>query len=695
MNFQTVRTILAKELREVLRDRRTLFLMIGIPVFLYPALFVLMEQVAIFGQQEMERKSARVAVVQPAGETAQLLPPDSDFVYVEVTGDPAANVRAGAVEAVVVVEELGGEMGTTRARIYYDASRDRSAYARSRLEDHLRVTGDSLLQERLRRMELGQEFAAPIAVRDSSVATPAGMGGAALGRFLPMILILMTVLGAFHPAIDLAAGERERNTLEPLLTTPVSNGTIVTGKFLAVAVIALTTATLNLASMLFTLQAGLFQFTREIGLDFHLPLPAIALILVLLSLLALFFAALFMGIAVRAQSFREAQSALTPVYIVSFLPAIVTTAPGVEFTTGFALVPVAGVALLFRALMAGDPVGLEGFIAVGATVVYVCLALAFAGRVFGREDVVFGGGDSESRGLLGGLRRWRDSEDEGTPAPAAALLFVAGVAALFFYVGLRFQSWGEPGIFASQWLLLGLPAVAFVVLGPYDVRASLGIRAAPPRAYPAAALIVLGGIPIGWLIAWIQSAFLEIPEEFLRGMEGLLRADDPVRLAWLLLLIAVTPALCEELVFRGVLLRGLSSSMSTRAAIVISAVVFGAFHLSFETAIRFLPTTFIGLLLAFVAVRTRSIFPGMLMHFLNNGTIVLFISMPSLQALVVTEDAPRWWIVLVGAMALAAGIRLLPGRLPDDEAEAVEPDELSGSGRPEAVAASEAGGARV
>src|SRR5690606_16396969 len=165
---------------------------------------------------------------------------------------------------------------------------------------------------------------------------------------------------------------------------------IVIGKYLAVAIISFNTAALNLSSRLLTLQAGLFQFASDLGLEFDLPVSSVFLILGLLALLSLLFSALFIGVAIHAQSFREAQTALTPIYLVSFLPAIVIMAPGIEFTPGLALIPISGVALLFRTLMAGDPVGLQAFLAIGATVAYASLALSFAARSFAREDVLLG-----------------------------------------------------------------------------------------------------------------------------------------------------------------------------------------------------------------------------------------------------------------------------------------------------------------
>jgi sodium transport system permease protein len=148
----------------------------------------------------------------------------------------------------------------------------------------------------------------------------------------------------------------------------------------------------------------------------------------------------------------------------------------------------------------------------------------------------------------------------------------------------------------------------------------------------------------------------------LEGLEELVTARDLGRFVWLLLLLAVTPALCEEIVFRGVLL-GATRTLVPWRMIALNGVVFGAFHLSFETVIRFLPTALLGALIAWAVWRTGSIWVGALMHFVNNGSIVAITSTPALRASLSDPDAPPpVWLVPLGVVVLAAGARLLPRR---------------------------------
>lgn len=675
MNLANVRRVFLKELKETIRDRRTLMVMLVVPVFLYPVLLIVVEQLAIFGQRQLEEAPAAV-VAQGAGpDLLRILQTDPEMAVREDGGAQPEAVARGEIDVIVRYDAAPGD-ARDGVRIYYDASRDRSRRARSLVLDRLDVWSDTLLAERLAERGLPPDFASPLAYADSSVATAQQMGGYALGRFLPMLLILMTLLGAFYPAIDLSAGEKERGTLETLLTTPVPPREVVAGKFLTVALIALTAATLNLVSMLLTFQLAAFQFASAMEIQLSLPWTTLVLVLLFLIPLVVFFSALFLGLALRAQSFKEAQNTLTPVQLASMIPMMLPLIPGIPLSYAVALVPIGGVALLFRELMVGEaPVG-PALLALGTTILYAGLALRYAAASFGREEVLFGtgagaGGAATLRDRFAGWKRG----PRRRLRPPEALALVALVALLYFYLGVTIQiRLGEIGILVSQVLLLALPVLLFVRLGPFRVREALALRAPTPVQLGAGTLIVLGAIPLGWTLAWLQTFVMEMPEEFLAALEELVRADTAGEFLWLLLLVAITPAICEELLFRGALLQGLSNGMTPARAITVSAAVFGAFHLSTETVIRFLPSAGLGVVLGYVVWRTGSLFVGAAMHFVNNGFIVVLVAMPRLQEGVVTaEGEPRWTLVAAGAVLLVLGFRLLHASTPAPRSREASP----------------------
>jgi sodium transport system permease protein len=490
-----------------------------------------------------------------------------------------------------------------------------------------------------------------------------------------MLLILITLLGAFYPAIDLAAGEKERGTLETLLTAPVPPEQIVVGKFMTVAVIGLVAAGLNLASMLLTFQTGLFQLAQATEIRFSLPLSSVLVIFGTLVPLAVLFGALFLGIAVRSRSFKEAQNALTPVYMLVLVPALLPLFPCIQLTPVLAVVPVAGVALFFRELMAGEATLLQGLLAFTSTVGYTSAALYFAADAFGREDVLFGEGAGVKGGPGGPLRFLRRPDRlRGLPTSRATLGFLLFVAAFFFYVSPRLQvGFGEMGLLVSEVGLLLLPVLLFLRIGGFDPVETLSLRLPRGRYLLAAFLVILGGTPVAWFLAWLQSFILPIPWEFLEEMSTFVQADSLPRLLWLLVLIALTPAICEEAVFRGVLLAGTRTRMAPWRVVLLNGLVFGAFHLSFYTAFRLLPTAWLGILLAWVVLRTRSIWLGALMHFVNNGSVVVMAASPwILERFSDPTEPPPLWLLVPAFVSLLAGLSLV-------ERWKVEPEEAIGS----------------
>jgi sodium transport system permease protein len=242
------------------------------------------------------------------------------------------------------------------------------------------------------------------------------------------------------------------------------------------------------------------------------------------------------------------------------------------------------------------------------------------------------------------------------PSPRAAVVFVAGVAVLFAAGGsiLR-QGFGEVGLMASQWTLLLFPALFMVRHGGFDPIRTLSLRIPSGTAVFGAAALILGTVPLIWYLGWIQTFVLPVPWQVLEGLDALVTADSPARLLWLLLLLAVTPAVCEEAVFRGILL-GSTRTLEPWRMLLLNGLVFGLFHLSLDTAVRFLPTATLGIVIAWAVWRSGSIWVGVLMHFLNNAVIVVLASISSVrESLSGPEEMPALWLLPAGIALVLVG----------------------------------------
>lgn len=249
------------------------------------------------------------------------------------------------------------------------------------------------------------------------------------------------------------------------------------------------------------------------------------------------------------------------------------------------------------------------------------------------------------------------------PSPAAAVLLVIAAAVLFVVGGLPLQIlFGEVGLLLAQILFLLVPALLLVRAGRFDPIRVLRPRMPAPAEVGAGVLLMAGGVGVAWFLAWAQSFVLPVPTEYMETLERVLTAETLGRYLWLLLLVAVVPAMCEEVLFRGAVLSGFRSRLPDAWAVVLTGLVFGIFHLSPETAFRILPAAWLGILLGWVVVASGSLPLAVILHFLNNAAILTLIAIPATrEALTMAEQRPPLILLPAALVLLAVGARLLAG----------------------------------
>ncbi|BAM04170.1 ABC transporter permease subunit/CPBP intramembrane protease [Phycisphaera mikurensis] len=661
MNLHTILTIAAKELRETLRDRRTLMAMVGIPLLLYPVILLAGTQAIVYRQAKTDGQVARVAVAEDLdGQLVERLRAAEGIELEAETAGSADRVASGDLDATV--RGTGEADGTETLELLFDSTVPRSAAAQSRIRDVVANLADERITERLEEAGLPPGTAQPFRVETRDAAPARKRAGNLLGNALPMLMILMLGLGAFYPAVDLTAGEKERGTFETLLSTPTAKGEIVWGKFLAVVGLSLATGLLNLGSMAVTLWFQLAQLQAagagnagggplDLASLTISPLDLGVMLLILVPL-AVFISAAMMSLALLAREFKEASNYLSPFFLLMVAPAALVVAAGVELDGAVVLVPIANATLLFKNLLMSTatwPQVLGTFV---STAVAAVAALRLAVLVFGREDVVLAG----DGGLPASLKR---SSWPRRRVPTATLSLAAFAVGLLVYVNLGSLLQAEallPGLIASQWMILVPIAVGALWLFKVDVAASLKLRLPRPGAIAGAVLMACGGLVLSQQLAWVQSFVLDVPEAFAGGTAPIVEHPS---LALVLFAVAVSPAVCEEVFFRGTLLAGLEEKLRPWVAIVLASLLFGLFHLYLH---RILITAALGIAITWVAWRSRSIWPGMLFHLINNGVAVLAVRevlppglMGWLERVAPVENGYPWPVVAAAAAVFAAG----------------------------------------
>jgi sodium transport system permease protein len=402
MSLRNVGIVYRKELTEALRDRRTLVSTIVVPLFLFPVLSVGFGALAVSLVGKAKEETPKVML--RGGEDSPLVVQGlKKLDKIEVISDGSnwkdqiinKEIRAAVEIPPGFQADLAAQKSDT-VNIYNYEGELKSEFATDKVEKYMKDYRDKVVKDRLAAKNLPESLLRPFEVKRENVAPPEKVSGAAFGGIIGYMVILLCMTGAMYPAMDLTAGEKERGTMETILSSPISRMHLVLGKFFLVLTAALGTAALSVISMGFSFSA-LGHYTQQTGsanrdaaaLVLKLDLKTVLSVFLMALPVAVLFSAALMTIALFAKTYKEAQSYLTPMTFVVIIPAVAAMLPGVELTSKLALVPILNVSLLCKELVTGTYHW--NFIAIifSSTCVYAAFALFLAIKMFQRESVLF------------------------------------------------------------------------------------------------------------------------------------------------------------------------------------------------------------------------------------------------------------------------------------------------------------------
>jgi sodium transport system permease protein len=400
MSWRAIRTIYGKEMRDSLRDYRTIISMIVIPTLGIPLL--------IFGVcammiKTMSKAQAEIPLVMIVGgdtssNVLSALRATGEFKIIPATDDFTNQIVQKQVRAVVSLPPdfdamvLRGEKA--EVNIYEYVTDVSSEFAAQKLDAFFKKLKDRTVKKSLISRDVPLDVLEPFAIEQQNVAPPAKVAGSMIGGFLPYLFIVMCFMGAMYPAIDVTAGEKERGTMETILCCPVARINLVVGKFLAVFTISTATVILSLASLCATFELGTVLFKHTLPPQLMLSVSTIDAtgflgVFVMLLPVAVMLSALMLMIGLFSKSFREAQSYAGPLMVVLILPVIPAILPGTELTAKLALVPLMNVSLACKEMLEGIWHWNYILLIFASACVYASAALAATVWMFHREGVIF------------------------------------------------------------------------------------------------------------------------------------------------------------------------------------------------------------------------------------------------------------------------------------------------------------------
>lgn len=654
-----------KELRETLRDRRTTITLLAMPLLLYPLLglgfrFLAYQEmakdnphfeIALNSEEEAAQFRDLMLIASQAYAKRSLLESDTEplqnsskqdgfSISQESEPDVMLNypdvresfqlerlVAEGQADLALRIQNLShssipSEPSSVQIQIIANNKSPRSSQAIDYVSTRLAVAEKDITEKWLS----SQNISIPVSVVSERIFVAQESGGSAALSLLPLILLLMTVTGGVYPAIDLTAGERERNTLETLISLPVPKIRLLLAKFVAVVTVTMLTGLMNLLAMFVTLYS-LQLDTALLGQN-GFTLGLAAKLFCVLSVFALFYSAVLLLLTSSARSFKEAQAYLIPLLLLSIGPGLIILLPGWTLGHGSSVVPLVNILLLSRDLLVGQASLVPAVVTMLSTVLYGLAVLALAAQIFGTDAVAVG-----SRSL------WSDLLTRPRfvgPLPSASLV-MGGLAVLFpaYFVASGLMSRGGD---VSPLFRLSLSGILTVVLFlglPWfllrwqriSIPSALALRIPHWSYLGLSVLLGLATWPLIFEVIVVSHSlgFQSLDLSRFEEVQKLLEGWSQVPLPMILLSLAIAPGVCEEVFFRGFLFGGLRPVMSGRATVFVTAVIFGLFHFVLAGGAapeRLLPSTLIGLLLGWIRLRSDSLLPGISLHVIHNASLL-------------------------------------------------------------------------
>ncbi len=373
--------ILKKELRELFRDKKSLAMMLVIPIFI-PLLVIGMS--ALFESQmnvDTEEYN-KIGFSYELSEAEESIAKEMDIdVVFGTTKELKEKYEEGNIDLYITKKD-------NHYTIHSDGS-DNSSYASSLMETYFNTYKEVLQQESLSKQKINPDDILNIITVDEKVVEEDNFFASYIKNYAFLFILMAITVSATYPATDTTAGERERGTLETLLTFPIKSKDIIIGKFLGVTVSSIITGLLSLALAVISLFISKDMFTIYEGVNTMYSLSSIIYAVVVIITYSFFISGLCIAIASTSKTFKEAQSALTPLTFISLFPGMIAFMIGITTTPLISVIPFLNFTTIFTDITAGNINALHIFLMMLSTVIYISIVFFYIIKQYKSEKVLF------------------------------------------------------------------------------------------------------------------------------------------------------------------------------------------------------------------------------------------------------------------------------------------------------------------
>ena len=389
--------IFKKELTDVLRDKRTLFFMIVIPVIVMPLIFIGSIKFQEYQSKKSDEKVLNIGLINKTSDSqirdylldqkGVYLVEDIDLDSLEL-GIKNDSLQGGLYIHKNFINDIStNAMG--KVEVYYKSS-DLMSKAKNRINNALEIYKNKIVSERLSQFNVDKDLLEPLDIINKDISTKKETIGKAVGGLIPYMLVIFIFLGAMYPAIDLGAGEKERGSLETLLSSPATKFEITVGKLMVVSLAGMVSGLISVVgiSAPFYFIGNIPDQIKSTVLEIISPFIIVSVIILMIPI-AIFFASMLLSISFYARSFKEAQSLMGPLNIIIIVPLMLTLGPGIEIDHITALIPLINVGLLTKEILAGSAQPIYFIETLSSLLFFAAIGIRFSVYWFNKENTIF------------------------------------------------------------------------------------------------------------------------------------------------------------------------------------------------------------------------------------------------------------------------------------------------------------------
>ncbi len=599
-----MKKILKYEVRQLLRDKKTIILVFVLPLVIFPLLNgVLTNVITSRVGKIFEEKTEVVSYDEPFLKNV-LSEFDNDSIFSVVYAEKGSSVDSLLnVYPAVVTLEYNDSLRTNLIIVNYSSKKDRQSIQAGAFIKDLRKIRKSITESRYSEIGIRDYYKNSIPQLENA-ASHEDMRQMKNAGILPMTIILILVLGTFVISNYVILAEKDNNTLESLLSSGVKRRDIIYGKMSIVMLAGMIMSVLELVSFFFY-----GRFTGSLSFDMVLYASQIfSLIPVLLSL-SMFISSVSVFISCRLTSSSSGQLLFLPVMLTYLVLGLMGTFEGIIIRKGLLLIPVVNSAGIIKAVLRGDTRIFGTVSVIALNLIYSFIVVKSASGYLGGEDVLDKNTDT-------------DIVKKGFSKGAVFTIF-ALLAVSYMMIGGYLQGRNIiTGLVYSQILILG--AFVAIMKRTLDKPFSgiLKLRRFPVVFIPSAVFLGLfARYPISLVSEWLLDIF-PVPD-IMKKSDIMSTGIGNLNIFAAVAVIALLPAVFEEFTFRGVFLTVMEKKFTKFQVIVFTGFMFGAMHLNVFTLFE---TSVLGMVMGILTVYSGSIYPAVIMHFTNNcySIVVMF-----------------------------------------------------------------------